>query len=191
MVKKSLSVKTGVHRLTDGPHQAVHRCHMHPHYRKRNLVNDIALLELRVSVNYNEFQRPICLPLDAKDMAGKDGVIAGWGRESYGGRDRQTPKEANVPFVAQSECTTKYGAIILESNICAGGDVEDACQGDSGGPLMSPVHVPNRVVQMGIVSTGIGCGRKGHPGIYTRVTSYHDFVYNLTRQQWCTVQTRR
>ncbi|XP_037518747.1 venom serine protease 34 [Rhipicephalus sanguineus] len=189
--QKSLSVKTGVHRLTDGPHQAVHRCHMHPHYRKRNLVNDIALLELTVSVNYNEFQRPICLPLDAKDMVGKDGVIAGWGRESYGGRDRQTPKEANVPFVAQSECTTKYGAIILESNICAGGDVEDACQGDSGGPLMSPVHVPNRVVQMGIVSTGIGCGRKGHPGIYTRVTSYHDFVYNLTRQQWCTVQTRR
>ncbi|KAL1486528.1 hypothetical protein MTO96_046921, partial [Rhipicephalus appendiculatus] len=63
--------------------------------------------------------------------------------------------------------------------------------GDSGGPLMSPVHVPSRVVQMGIVSTGIGCGRKGHPGIYTRVTSYHDFVYNITRQQWCTVQTRR
>ncbi|KAL1444414.1 hypothetical protein MTO96_045529, partial [Rhipicephalus appendiculatus] len=125
--QKSLSVKTGVHRLTDGRHQAVSRCHMHPHYRKRNLVNDIAVLELTVSVNYNEFQRPICLPLDAKDMVGKDGVIAGWGRESYGGRDRQTPKEANVPFVAQSECTTKYGAIILESNLCAGGDVEDAC----------------------------------------------------------------
>ncbi|XP_037579001.1 vitamin K-dependent protein C isoform X1 [Dermacentor silvarum] len=189
--QKSLSVKTGVHRLTDGPHQAVQRCHMHPHYRKRNLANDIALLELAISVNYNEFQRPICLPLDAKDLVGKDGVIAGWGRESYGGRDRQTPKEASVPFVSQSECTTKYGAIILESNVCAGGNAEDACQGDSGGPLMSSAHAPNRVVQMGIVSTGIGCGRKGHPGIYTRITSYHDFIYNLTRQQWCTVQTRR
>ncbi|XP_075551318.1 tryptase beta-2-like isoform X3 [Dermacentor variabilis] len=189
--QESLSVKTGVHRLTDGLHQAVRRCHMHPHYRKRNLANDIALLELVVSVDYNEFQRPICLPLDAKDLVGKDGVIAGWGRESYGGRDRQTPKEASVPFVSQSECTSKYGAIILESNVCAGGDVEDACQGDSGGPLMSSAHARNRVVQMGIVSTGIGCGRKGHPGIYTRLTSYHDFVYNLTRQQWCTVQSRQ
>uniref|UniRef100_G3MLI9 Peptidase S1 domain-containing protein n=1 Tax=Amblyomma maculatum TaxID=34609 RepID=G3MLI9_AMBMU len=188
--QKKLTVKTGVHRLTDGLHQDVEQCIMHPEYKKRNLVNDIAVLELSFPILYDEFQKPICLPLDAEDMVGKYGIIAGWGRESYGGRDRETPKEAAVAFVSQPQCMAKYGAIILDSNLCAGGAEEDACQGDSGGPLMSSSHIPGRVLQMGIVSTGIGCGRKGHPGIYTRLTAYHDFVYNITRRPWCTVKSR-
>ncbi|KAK8779743.1 hypothetical protein V5799_018915, partial [Amblyomma americanum] len=81
--QKSLSVKTGVHRLTDGLHQDVQHCTMHPEYKKRNLVNDIAVLELTSAIRYNEFQRPICLPLDAEDLVGRYGSIAGWGRESY------------------------------------------------------------------------------------------------------------
>lgn len=186
--QKELRVKTGVHRLTEGPFIRVEYCAMHHAYMKRNLVNDVAVLVLAESVPFNDFQRPICLPIDAEDMAGREGRIAGWGRESYGGRDRQTPKEAAVPFVAQPECAAKYGAIILASNICAGGGMEDACQGDSGGPLMSFWHSPGKVVQIGIVSTGIGCGRKGHPGIYTRTTEYHDFVYNITGQQWCSIR---
>lgn len=29
---------------------------------------------------------------------------------------------------------------------------------------------------IGIVSTGVGCARKGLPGIYTRISSYTDWV---------------
>ncbi|XP_077486700.1 trypsin-1-like [Amblyomma americanum] len=88
-------------------------------------------------------------------------------QDMEGGCDRQTPKEAAVAFVSQAQCVAMYGSIILESILCAKGAEQDACQGDSGGPLMSSSHTPGRVVQMGIVSTAIGCGRKGHPGIYT------------------------
>lgn len=47
-------------------------------------------------------------------------------------------------------------------------------QGDSGGPLVCELN--NTWIQVGIVSWGIGCGRKGYPGVYTEVSFYKDWV---------------
>lgn len=46
-------------------------------------------------------------------------------------------------------------------------------QGDSGGPLMK---LPAPVVQVGIVSWGIGCGKADYPGVYTRVSKVRDWI---------------
>ena len=54
---------------------------------------------------------------------------------------------------------------------------QDSCQGDSGKGLLSfPSHPRTQAVQLGIVSAGIGCGREGIPGIYTRVSHYRQWI---------------
>lgn len=60
--------------------------------------------------------------------------------------------------------------------ICAGDQDEDSCQGDSGGPLFKYNHENGRYFLYGIVSYGVGCGRREYPGIYTRVSHYIDWI---------------
>lgn len=47
-------------------------------------------------------------------------------------------------------------------------------QGDGGGPLVCERN--GQWYQVGIVSFGIGCGRKNIPGVYTRVDAYEEWI---------------
>jgi secreted trypsin-like serine protease len=63
-----------------------------------------------------------------------------------------------------------YGDSFLPSDMVGAGPPEggsDACFGDSGGPLL--VGRGSTVRQIGVVSFGLGCGRAGHPGVYSRL----------------------
>lgn len=63
--------------------------------------------------------------------------------------------------------------------ICAGGRKQDTCRGDSGGPLVRDVSENYNInwYLYGITSFGTkSCGLEGIPGVYTRVTSYMDWI---------------
>ena len=61
------------------------------------------------------------------------------------------------------------------SEICAGGNDQDACDGDGGAPLVCE-GASGRWYVVGLVAWGEGCGKPGVPGVYTRVDYFRDFI---------------
>ncbi|XP_063894014.1 trypsin-1 isoform X2 [Helicoverpa armigera] len=134
--------------------------------------NDIALLKLRKPVNFSRIIKPVCLPPSGIDPSGKEGVVVGWGRTSEGGQLPAIVQEVRVPILSLNQCRgMKYRASRITNNmLCAGRASTDSCQGDSGGPLL--LQQGDKFQIVGIVSWGVGCGRPGYPGVYTRITRY-------------------
>lgn len=52
----------------------------------------------------------------------------------------------------------------------------NSVQGDSGGPLIYQDRISGRFQLHGITSWGDGCGEKGKPGVYTRVSAFSDWI---------------
>ncbi|KAK7604020.1 hypothetical protein V9T40_004293 [Parthenolecanium corni] len=150
----------------------------HRHFDVNSYNHDIALLKLRKPVNFSKTVRPVCLPPEELDPAGLTGIVVGWGRTSEGGTLANVIQEVQVPILTLDQCrSTKYKPSRITANmICAGKGVQDSCQGDSGGPLIISTGGNYKYELAGIVSWGVGCGRPGYPGVYTRVNRYLDWV---------------
>ena len=105
----------------------------------------------------------------------------GWGYTKEGsGQTSNVLMEVDVPVVDQKRCKKSYSQV-TQNQICAGYQKggKDSCSGDSGGPLYftQPNDVP---LQTGIVSYGRGCARPDFYGVYTRVSSYIDWIFGET-----------
>lgn len=157
----------------------------HPQYK--SFQNDIAIVVLQRPVTYTNLIRPICLPFPMRNekFVGKSPFVAGWGSQEFKGASSKQLMHVQIPIVENDGCAVAYrtvGGDITERQLCAGGkkNQKDACQGDSGGPLMLPRGQYYYLV--GVVSYGYRCATPGFPGIYTRVTSYMDWIEeNLKR----------
>ncbi|XP_026471296.1 trypsin-1-like, partial [Ctenocephalides felis] len=150
----------------------------HRNFDANSYNHDIALLRLRKPVTFGKTIRPVCLPRTYSDPAGKEGTVVGWGRTSEGGTLPGIVQEVNVPILSLAQCRSmKYRASRITPNmLCAGKGRQDSCQGDSGGPLLIQTSERHEIV--GIVSWGVGCGRPGYPGVYTRVGRYLSWIKN-------------
>jgi trypsin len=148
---------------------------VHPQYNRVNLNNDAALIRLP-SVPTNADVRPITrAPADSGDYSGQTATVAGWGRTTEGGSPSTVLMKVDVPVVTNTECGRSYSgitAVMVCAGLWEGG--RDACQGDSGGPLW----VGNR--QIGIVSWGTGCARRGYYGVYARVSQFDAWIRSVT-----------
>ncbi|EFN88016.1 Proclotting enzyme [Harpegnathos saltator] len=140
--------------------------------------NDIAIIKIHRPTTFNSYIWPVCLPPIQQTFENKNAVITGWGTQYYGGPASTVLMEAAVPVWPQERCVRSFTQQILNTTICAGAyeGGRDACQGDSGGPLLHQLG-NGRWVNIGIVSWGIRCGEPGYPGIYTRVSSYLDWIF--------------
>ncbi|XP_037090798.1 uncharacterized protein LOC119111078 [Pollicipes pollicipes] len=179
---------------TDGHHQdfAVLRSIAHPNSRRRQ--NDLALLRLDGTVTFSRLMQPICLPEADKTTDGNGDylLVAGWGRLSFAGADTPVLREAPLSLVPSAQCEATYRQLpsfddsfpdggFNGTKLCAADPEQagaDACLGDSGGPL-TVLRSDGWYELSGLVSFGVGCGDPDFPGVYTRVSSYVDWVVDM------------
>ncbi|KAH8409760.1 hypothetical protein KR222_004893, partial [Zaprionus bogoriensis] len=164
---------------------AIEKMLLHEHYDARRITNDIALLRLNVSVNFEKHIKPICLPIsdELKRQAEThaDYFVTGWGTTENGSAS-DVLLQANVPLQPRSTCANTFRREVLPTQLCVGGgDLQDSCKGDSGGPLQaSALYLSEyklRMVEFGIVSLGVtSCGRVSLPGLYTNVAEYVQWI---------------
>ncbi|KAM6932759.1 transmembrane protease serine 5 [Lycodopsis pacificus] len=162
---------------------AVEKIIYNKNYNHRSHDSDIALMKLRSPLNFSDTIRPVCLPPYDYDLPGGTQCwISGWGyTQPDGVHSPDTLKEAPVPMISTKKCNSScmYNGEITPRMLCAGyteGKV-DACQGDSGGPLVCQDENVWRLV--GVVSWGTGCAEPNHPGVYTKVTEFLGWIYDM------------
>ncbi|NXK76009.1 PRS56 protease, partial [Amazona guildingii] len=158
----------------------VRRILPHPKFNPKTFHGDLALLELAVPLAPSPTVSPVCLPSSSSEPSpGTACYIAGWGSLYEEGPAANVVMEAQVPLLSQETCRGALGRdLITNTMFCAGylsGGI-DSCQGDSGGPLACQDPSSHRFVLYGITSWGDGCGERGKPGVYTRVTAFTDWL---------------
>ncbi|XP_046430238.1 chymotrypsin-2-like [Neodiprion fabricii] len=142
---------------------------VHPEYNALLIRNDIALVELGLSLIYTSKIRPILLPTEDFTKANYPAVLTGWGTDGYPGTVPNELQQIVLNVIDQRWCLSRSFRT-TDANICTLTDVgEGACHGDSGGPLVADG------VQIGVVSWGTPCAL-GEPDVFTRVWSFIDWI---------------
>lgn len=164
----------------------IQRKTIHPDYNPTTYTNDIAVLKTTRDVPFTSLLHPICLPVDEynrnRNLEDAFPFVAGWGSTSFRGPASSRLLQTQLPVRTEQECKTAFRnfktTVIDNRVVCAGyaRGGRDSCQGDSGGPLMSPDPRTRFYYAIGVVSFGYKCGEPGFPGVYTRVTSFLDFI---------------
>ena len=150
--------------------------HVHPKFDLFKFINDMALLVLEEELEFNEFVGPVELPRRHEEFSGS-ARVSGWGtitNSEY--KPSENLLKVTVPLVSSNDCYKDYEHNVDKydprSMICAGTTDKGSSTGDSGGPLICGSKL------CGIVSWGSECATEECPGVYTRVTTYVDFIKN-------------
>jgi secreted trypsin-like serine protease len=151
---------------------------LHPKFDERSMHYDAALIVL---------DRPVTdvptLPLaSASPVAGTSVRAAGWGQTREGGATASSRlRSVTLEIGATTRCrqgAAAATAYFQPSMLCAGMPGRDTCAGDSGGPLVG--SSAGGAVLVGVTSFGVGCGRTGHPGVYTRASAIRSWTVAQT-----------
>ncbi|XP_042885830.1 chymotrypsin BII-like [Penaeus japonicus] len=145
----------------------------HENWNSWLLADDIALIRLPNSVEFNENIQAVGLP-SVDVSVGTIVTRTGWGHACGAtGGNSDALHQADVPIVSNDECDAVYG-VIGDGVICTGGG-KSTCTGDSGGSMNLDG------VTYGITSFGSSAGCEvGYPDAFTRVHYYLDWIQEKT-----------
>lgn len=159
----------------------------HPNYRHSSNYYDIALIRLVRRVTFTRFVRPACLWQKGSINSTK-AVATGWGQVQFAGGRSDDLRKVSLNIIDNSDCRQLYETSkqlrrgIVKSQMCAGylQGGKDTCHGDSGGPIQV-ITPKNQCVFhiIGITSFGIACAAANTAAVYTRVSSYVDWIESI------------
>lgn len=174
------SVVCGAHnRILEGGHQKrnIAKMEAHDNFNFQDLGDDVSIITVSEPFDLSD---PNCQPIEmfrAADTAISVNTVCnttGWGLTSGGGLFPPNALQwVQIPVISEEECKQKFGDVITDGMICAGGPGAGSCNGDSGGPFVCPDSTGNGKLA-GIVSFGVqGCKDST---VYTKVSHYEDWI---------------
>lgn len=182
-----MNVKKGALEVTGGKEYDVLSVRDVPNFYRSKIgypVNDLKIVETSnvdtslgqkaVSINSNPDLPDNSVPV----------YVSGYGQISEGGEAANHLRTAEVPIVSFAQCRSRYVDLQRAANICAGTGEMDSCKGDSGGALWSFTpksqstnsSSASPITVYGVVSYGEGCANPFAPGVYTRISTYYDWI---------------
>ncbi|KAG5333248.1 SNAK protease, partial [Acromyrmex charruanus] len=163
----------------------------YPDYKFSVRYHDIALLKLEQPLKLNPRVRPACLEIESQ-VPGKSAIASGFGKTSYESSIGSNElMKVQLNYISEDECKKTYAEDLgtrrlpdglISSLLCAGimEGGKDTCQGDSGGPLQRILAEPYCMYSIvGVTSFGKFCAFKSSPAVYTRISSYLDWIENI------------
>uniref|UniRef100_A0A8C6RY56 Serine protease 52 n=1 Tax=Nannospalax galili TaxID=1026970 RepID=A0A8C6RY56_NANGA len=156
----------------------------HPFFDGWLVDNDIALLLLEFPLNLDINSVPVCLSEVLDIKAWSNCWVTGWGITKANLPETLSKKlqKVNLELINWDWCFHIL-PLLTKNMLCAVNRKagKDTCQGDSGGPLVcNKGKDSSRWYQVGIVSWGVGCGKKNIPGVYTKVSNYLKWIIQET-----------
>ena len=195
LAPSGVEILAGVGSLNESTTRiAVSAITSHPSYNAATTENDIAVITLQTPVTLDgTLRRAIALPPPAPaggttwPATGESVWVSGWGALASGGSYPTQLQGVTVGVLADpsSSACGSYpdpagGTFQPATMLCAGAvsPNRDSCQGDSGGP--AAIDRSGTWTLAGVVSWGYGCADPSYPGIYSRVTTYREWVLAQT-----------
>ncbi|KFW02931.1 Granzyme A, partial [Fulmarus glacialis] len=182
-------------RVVLGAHQAsiaekeqqifkVTRYFPNPQFARSSKGNDIMLLKLNGIAKLNKYVQLLPLPDSCEDIKpGTTCKVAGWGVRSSG-KPSKYLRKTTLKIVGRESCkkqSHKDGGYAFNNGSLFTGNkaLNEAGQIHSNfNHICGPLICAGRY--SGIVSFGKGCGRRGMPGVYTRLTEkYIDWIKKI------------
>ncbi|GMS92914.1 hypothetical protein PENTCL1PPCAC_15089, partial [Pristionchus entomophagus] len=143
--------------------------------------NDIALIQLKSPLRFDQFTQPVCLPANDYNQisAGQYQWFTGWGYTTNVQLNNPTKQlqQAQLYLDPLSVCSNYYKDSIWDSQLCVGTPQKTTCNMDLGGPLVQQNNA-GAWYQYGISSyRAKNCDAAS---VFTRVNSFCNWIYQYT-----------
>ena len=174
--KYSMTVLAGSENLQSGGLKyEIDSIIKHDGFDEKWFSNDMAVVKVSNPFKMSESIRPILLFNKNESFpVNKVAIVSGWGK---GNLPVHLLHKVQLLTVSREECAAAHGVWKLPpGQVCAGVQKggKDSCKGDSGGPLT----IDGRLA--GIISWGKDCGLPKTPGVYSEISYFREWIWELT-----------